>query len=115
VGVTTNERGVQFAERLLRATRELEGGIEEVNAKRGVVRGRILVGALMLAGNYLLASTLSKFIAAYKSANVTVINAPYDALLGKLRAGSVDFLIGLLKNPTPTATSSKKNWRGIRM
>jgi LysR family transcriptional regulator, regulator for genes of the gallate degradation pathway len=69
----------------------------------------------MLAGNYLLASTLSKFIAAYKSANVTVINAPYDALLGKLRAGSVDFLIGLLKNPTPTATSSKKNWRGIRM
>ena len=37
--------------RLLRATRELERGIEEVDAKRGVVRGRILVGALMLAGN----------------------------------------------------------------
>ncbi|MBV9686219.1 MAG: hypothetical protein JO096_03295, partial [Alphaproteobacteria bacterium] len=73
----------------------------EVNAKRGVVRGRILVGALMLAGNYFLSSTLSKFIAAYKSANVTVINAPYDALLEKLRAGSVDFLVGLLKNPAP--------------
>jgi LysR family transcriptional regulator, regulator for genes of the gallate degradation pathway len=102
LGVTTNERGARFAERLLRATRELEAGIEEVNAKRGVVRGRILVGSLMLAGTYLLASTLSKFIAAYKWANVTVINAPYDTLLGKLRAGSLDFLVGLLKNPAPT-------------
>ena len=69
VGVTTNKRGARLAERLLRATRELEGGIEDVDAKRGGVRGRILVGALMLAGNYLLAPILSKFIAAYKSAN----------------------------------------------
>ncbi|MBV9373936.1 MAG: LysR family transcriptional regulator [Alphaproteobacteria bacterium] len=101
VGVTTNERGARFAERLLRATRELEGGIEEVNAKRGAIRGRILVGALMMAGNYLLASTLSKFISVYKAANITVINGPYDVLLGKLRAGSLDFLVGLLKNPAP--------------
>ncbi|MBV9199255.1 MAG: hypothetical protein JOY83_05850 [Alphaproteobacteria bacterium] len=101
MGVTTNERGARFAERLLRATRELEGGIEEVNAKRGAIRGRILVGALMMAGNYLVASTLSKFISVYKAANITVINGPYDVLLGKLRAGSLDFLVGLLKNPAP--------------
>jgi LysR family transcriptional regulator of gallate degradation len=101
LGVTTNQRGAKFAERLLRATRELEWAHEEVDAERGVVRGRILVGALMLAGNYLLASTLSKFISVYKLANVTVINGPYDALLGRLRAGSLDFLVGLLRNPAP--------------
>ena len=48
-----------------------------------------------------LASTLSKFISVYNSANVTVINGPYDALLRQLRAGSLDFLVGLLKNPAP--------------
>jgi DNA-binding transcriptional LysR family regulator len=101
LGVTTNERGAKFAERLLHATRELEWGLEEVGAKRGVVRGRILVGTLMLAGNYLLASTLSKFISVYKSATVTVTNGPYDALLAKLRVGSLDFLVGLLKDPAP--------------
>lgn len=100
-GVTTNKTGAKLAERLLHATRELEWGLEELDAKRGVARGRILVGALMLAGNYLLASTLSKFISVYKSANVTVINGPYDALLAKLRVGSLDFLIGLLKDPAP--------------
>jgi DNA-binding transcriptional LysR family regulator len=101
LGVMTNERGAKFAERLLHATRELEWALEEVDAERGVVRGRILVGALMLAGNYLLASTLSEFISVYKFATVTVINGPYDALLRKLRAGSLDFLVGLLKNPAP--------------
>jgi hypothetical protein len=55
----------------------------------------------MLAGSYLLASTLNKFISVYKSANITVINGPYDALVGKLRAGWLDFLVGLLKNPAP--------------
>jgi LysR family transcriptional regulator, regulator for genes of the gallate degradation pathway len=101
LGVTTNKRGAKFAERLLHATRELEWVLEDVDAERGVIRGRILVGALMLAGNYLLASTLSKFISVYKLANVTVINGPYDVLLRKLRAGSLDFLVGLLKNPAP--------------
>jgi LysR family transcriptional regulator of gallate degradation len=101
LSVTTNERGNKFAERLLHASRELEWGLEEIDAKRGIVHGRILVGALMLAGSYLLTSTLSKFISVYNSANITVINGPYDALLGKLRAGSLDFLIGLLKNRAP--------------
>jgi LysR family transcriptional regulator, regulator for genes of the gallate degradation pathway len=72
-----------------------------VDAKRGVVRGRISIGALALAGTYFLAPKLSKFISAYQLANVTVINGPYDTLLPKLRAGYLDFLVGLLKNPAP--------------
>jgi LysR family transcriptional regulator, regulator for genes of the gallate degradation pathway len=97
----SHERGAKFAERVLQATRELEGALEEMDAKRGVVRGRILIGALALAGTYFLASKLSQFVSAYEFADVTVINGPYDALLPKLRAGSVDFLVGLLKNPAP--------------
>jgi LysR family transcriptional regulator of gallate degradation len=101
LGVTTNASGGKFAERVLQATRELEWAIEEVDAKRGVVRGRISIGALALAGTYYLASKLSEFVSAYQFANVTIINGPYDALLPKLRGGSVDFLVGLLKNPPP--------------
>jgi LysR family transcriptional regulator, regulator for genes of the gallate degradation pathway len=101
LGVTTNEKGAKFAECVLQATREFESALEEVDAKRGIVRGRILIGALALAGTYFVASKLGKFVSAYQLANVTVINGPYEALLPKLRDGSLDFLIGLLKNPAP--------------
>lgn len=101
LGVMTNARGTRFAESLLHATRELEGAFEEVAAERGVAGGRILVGTLALAGSYFLASKLSGFVSAYPAASITVINGPYDALLRKLRAGSLDFLVGLLKNPAP--------------
>jgi DNA-binding transcriptional LysR family regulator len=101
IGVTTNERGARFAECLLHATREVEWGLEEVDAERGILRGRILIGALALAGNYFLASRLSHFVSVYPSAKITVINGPYDGLLRRVRAGSLDFLVGLLKNPAP--------------
>jgi LysR family transcriptional regulator, regulator for genes of the gallate degradation pathway len=103
VGITTNERGAKLAERLLHATREVERGLDELNAGRGVVRGRILVGALNLAGSYFLASTLSEFLSVHKSASVTVINGLGDALIGKHRAGSLDFVVGLLRK-APSVT-----------
>ena len=101
LGVTTNERGARFAQHALRAMREIEWALEEVDAERGVARGQILIGALTLAGTYFLASKLSKFVETYKLANIAVINGPYDTLLAKLRAGSLDFLVGLLKKPAP--------------
>lgn len=100
-GISTNKRGARFAQCALRAMRELEWVPEELDARRGVARGQILIGALTLAGQYFVASTLSKFVSTYQLANVRVINGPYDALLPKLCAGSLDFLIGLLKNPAP--------------
>lgn len=101
LGVTTNEKGAKLAERLLYLSREIEFAIEEIDAKRGVLRGRIKIGTLALAGTYFLASKLSKFVSAYQLADVTIISGPYDALLPKLRAGSLDFLVGLLKKPAP--------------
>src|SRR5215469_6263719 len=112
LGVTTNETGAKLAERFLHATREIERGLEELDAERGVVRGRVLVGALMLAGNYFLAATLSEFLSVHKFANVTVINGSYDSLLGKLRTGSLDFLVGLLRNPAPAGDVIEEElWR----
>lgn len=101
-GATTNERGSLLADRLHLAIREFEWAYEEVQAEKGLVRGRILVGGLLLAGSPFLATALSKFTAAYPDANIDITNGSYDALLYMLRTGSIDFIVGLLKNPPPS-------------
>ena len=70
-------------------------------SQQGAYRGRISVGTLLLAGNPFVAVRLDEFIARYPSVQVQLIHGSYDELLAKLRGGSIDFLIGLLKNPPP--------------
>ncbi|WP_206240285.1 LysR substrate-binding domain-containing protein [Novosphingobium terrae] len=101
-GISTNQQGKQLASRMRLAMRELEAAREEVNAGFGVENGRILVGAMMLAGNHLLTSVLQSFTRAYPQAQVSVTNATYDMLLDRLKRGSIDFVVGLQNRPPAT-------------
>jgi hypothetical protein len=56
----------------------------------------------MLAGSHFVAVELGHFLPKSTEVRVDLLNGTYDALLTKLRGGSIDFLIGLLKNPPPT-------------
>lgn len=100
-GVTTNAQGTRLARRLLLAARELEWAQEEIEAKRGTVRGRILVGTLMRTGSYILTLALDKFASSHPNALISITNGSYDVLLNKLRSGSLDFVVGQLKSPPP--------------
>lgn len=100
-GVTTNHHGKLLAARLRLATRELESAREEVNARLGVENGRILAGAMMLAGNQLMTSVLERFTRSHPQASVSVMNASYDVLLDHLKRGSIDFVVGLQNRPAP--------------
>lgn len=99
-GITTNHHGKLLAARLRLATRELESAREEVNARLGVENGRILAGAMMLAGNQLMTSTLERFLRSHAQASVSVMNASYDVLLDHLKRGSIDFVVGLQNRPS---------------
>jgi LysR family transcriptional regulator, regulator for genes of the gallate degradation pathway len=99
-GISTNTQGKILATRLRLAMRELEAAREEVNAGFGIESGRILVGAMMLAGNHLLNSVLQRFTALHPQARVSVMNATSDVLLDGLKRGSIDFAVGLQNRPS---------------
>ena len=100
-GIAATPAGAKFARKLKLATREVDWGIEELDSAKGSLRGQIVIGAMQLAGSYLLASVLNEFIAAHPHATVRIWNGSSGAMLKSLRGGDVDIVIGLLRDPVP--------------
>ena len=100
-GIAATPAAAEFARRLKLAAREIEWGIEELDSAKGSLRGQIVIGAMQLAGSFLLASVLNEFISTYPHANVRISNGSSSAMLRSLRGGDVDFVIGLLRDPVP--------------
>ncbi len=98
-GLTTNAPGTQIARRFQIAVREIIYGIEELQAARGNVVSRIIVGNIPHSGGQILSSAIDEFFAAYPTASVQVVDGHYEALLEDLRAGKLDVLFGVLRRP----------------
>jgi DNA-binding transcriptional LysR family regulator len=91
----------EFARNVKLALREIQWGIDEVEAARGNIGGEIVIGAMLLAGSVMLASVINEFVSAYPNANVRILNGNADDMLRYLRTGDVDVVIGLLREPVP--------------
>jgi DNA-binding transcriptional LysR family regulator len=102
-GLVANEAAMELARRLSLAARELDLAREEIRATRGLLDGRIAIGTQQLSGACLLADVLPKVVAKWPAANIYAVNSDYGSLVGALRSGAIDFMIGLLRNPTPFA------------
>lgn len=93
------------ATRLLRFVRlahaELHAGLDEVAALRSEGGGRITLGALPLARAILLPQALARFARAHPGAVVNVVEGPYVELLSGLRDGTLDIIVGAMRNPSP--------------
>lgn len=100
-GIRMNKAASKLSGQLLLAVRELDSAAEEIKSQQGALRGQILVGSLLQAGNPFIAVGLDRFIDAHPEAQFKLLHGSYDELLAKLRTGSIDFLVGLLKNPPP--------------
>ncbi|WP_071673113.1 LysR family transcriptional regulator [Nioella nitratireducens] len=71
--------------------------------------GRIVVGALPLSRSVLLPAALARFHAARPRQRVTVLDGRYDDLLGGIRRGDVDVMIGALRDPLPIADVTQES------
>jgi DNA-binding transcriptional LysR family regulator len=100
-GIMATPAAADFARKLKLAVKEVQWGIDEIEAKRGNSGGEVVIGAMLMAGSVVLASVLTEFAAANPTANIRVLNGNAEDMLGYLRAGDVDFVIGLLREPTP--------------
>ena len=63
--------------------------------------GRIVVGSLPLSRSVVLPEAVARFLSARPKGRVTIIDGPYDDLLGNLRSGQIDFILGALRDPLP--------------
>jgi LysR family transcriptional regulator, regulator for genes of the gallate degradation pathway len=98
-GMTTNALGAQIARRFQIALREIAYGIEELEAARGHIVSRIVIGNIPHSGGQILSSAINEFFLTYPTATVQVIDGHYEALLNDLRDAKLDFLFGVLRRP----------------
>lgn len=95
-GMLVSPSGIEFGRRMKLALQEISWGIEEVDAALGGTGRQIAIGAMPFGGSVLLASVLDDFLQAYPQADVKIMNESASEMAAALRAGDVDFAIGLL-------------------
>lgn len=100
-GIGASKLARELARRLKVALRELEQASEEIRAAAGTATGRIAVASLPMARTLILPRTVNALLAMHPEAFVEIHEGPYELLLDSLRGGTVDFLIGALREPPP--------------
>jgi len=98
-GVTANAQGAELARRFRVALREIEYGLEEINAAQGAVVSRIAVGNIPHSGEPILSAAADALLRSYPAARVQVVDGHYEDLLNDLRAGKLDLMFGVLRRP----------------
>lgn len=100
-GLTATQTAAEFARQIKVALREIDWGIDEIQAACGNINGEIVIGAMLLAGSVVLASVVEEFVSTYPNANIRILNGNAEDMLRYLRAGDVDLVIGLLRDSRP--------------
>lgn len=101
-GIMATPGAGEFARKIKVAQREIDWGVDEVEAARGNTSGEIVIGALLLAGSAVLSSVINELAATFPTANIKILNGNAEDVLRYLRNGEVDVVIGLLRNPSST-------------
>ncbi|MCP3729854.1 LysR family transcriptional regulator [Sphingomonas sp. MG17] len=96
-GVMVTPQGIEFGRKIKLAAQEIEWGIKEIETARGNFASQITIGALPFGGSVLLASVLDEFVTTHRNADVKIINEGASEMLNRLRAGDVDFVIGIVQ------------------
>ena len=98
-------RPTRLCQALIQAARlaiyEFDQADSELAEFNGGEAGSVVIGALPLARSTLLPRALSRFRLQKPTYPVRVLDGPYDEMLGGLRRGAIDFLIGALRVPAP--------------
>ncbi len=84
------------------ALAEIEQGIDELRALRGILDGRIWIGSLPLGRTRIVPQAVTRLLLRYPDVKVRIIDGAYDDLLKALRNGQIDILFGALREPLPS-------------
>jgi LysR family transcriptional regulator, regulator for genes of the gallate degradation pathway len=98
-------RPTREAERLALRTRlafaEIAQAQAEVAVAQGTGSGSTTIGAMPLARSVLVAGAVLEFAAARPEHGISILDGPYESMLGALRRGVAEVLVGALRDPIP--------------
>ena len=95
-GVMLNETGQLLLGHVKRALNHLRLASTEIAARRGVIEGKVVVGALPFSRPYVLPAAVGTVLGQHPGLQVQTIEAPMEALISGLHLGDVDFLVGAM-------------------
>lgn len=96
-GVITTDAGITLLFRVKRALTELRHVEAELGAIKGATQGKVVVGALPLGRTQILPKAILAVLAQHPQLRIETIEAPFDTLANRLRAGDIDFIFGALR------------------
>jgi LysR family transcriptional regulator of gallate degradation len=99
-GLALTRQGAALARRLRLALAELRSGLEDIADLQGRESGRIVVGAMPLSRARLLPTAIARFRADFPQVDFSVHEGAHAELVGPLRDGEIDMMIGALRDPS---------------
>jgi DNA-binding transcriptional LysR family regulator len=100
-GFVATRAGQSLADAARLAFAELAQAEMELAEAIGREVGRIVIGAMPLSRSYVLPKVIARFREQRPWLLIRVLEGPYADLLGGLRRGEIDLLIGALREPLP--------------
>ena len=100
-GMLVSPQGMKLGLMFKLALQEIEWGVMEVDSALDGTTTPVVIGAMPFGGSVLLASVLDRFLERYPSADIRIMNESAVEMTKCLRAGEVDFVVGLLPAETP--------------
>lgn len=95
-GLIALPEAIELGRRLKLCLQEIEWGVRELREGETAGPARLVIGAMPLGGNYLLASVLERFLALDPRVEVVIRNESAMEMIRSLRTGDVDFIVGLI-------------------
>lgn len=96
-GVTLTRRGQLLARRFKLAQVELRSAAAELSSLTGREVDQITVGAMPLCRARLLPTAIAEFKRAHNNVEIVVLEGSYSDLVGPLRDGEVDLMLGAMR------------------
>jgi len=100
-GMIATRAAAALAQAARLAVAEIGQADSELAELDGREVGGIVVGAMPLARAFLLPKAIAEFRKLRPELPISLLDGPYDELIGGLRRGEIDFLIGALRSPVP--------------
>ena len=100
-GVRPTREAEKLALRARLAFAEIAQAQAEVAAAQGSGSGSTTIGAMPLARSVLVARAVLEFARVRPEHGITILDGPYETMLGALRRGAADVLVGALRDPIP--------------
>jgi LysR family transcriptional regulator, regulator for genes of the gallate degradation pathway len=96
-GVAATELGTQLAITLRVALREIDQALAEIANAQGLAEGRIAFGCLPMMPKQLVARAIGRMLRLHPGVEIEMEEGSHDYLMGTLRNGTMDFVIGALR------------------